>query len=150
MGELAAAIEFGEASYSLLCGRMEEFGARLDRVDARIVSVHAHVVLHVCTDVSPPGVGEARFMSPLPVPRHLRGAPRALAQSFWILVISTLGFVIAFVVVASIDPVASPVIGGTIVVLMAMWALHLRAVRAHRIEISRDPAFRHARERRGF
>lgn len=90
-------------------------------------------------------------MSPLPTPPHLHEeAPSALAMSFWTLVVFTLGLIVAFVVVASINPIDSPVIGGAIVLLAVLWALHARSVRAHRAEIARDPRFHAARERRGY
>ena len=90
-------------------------------------------------------------MSPLPTPPHLNEeAPSALAMSFWTLVVFTLGLIVAFVVVASINPIDSPVIGVALVVLAVLWAVHVRSVRAHREEIARDPRFHAARERRGY
>jgi hypothetical protein len=89
-------------------------------------------------------------MSSFPTPQHLHDAPRALALSFWTLVVFSLGMVVAFAVVASVDPVASPLIGGAILVLAVLWGVHVRSVRSHRAEIASDPRFHAARERRGF
>jgi hypothetical protein len=77
-------------------------------------------------------------------------ATRALAQTFWILVLSTLIFLGGGVFVAGPDVLATPLMATLAAGLSIVWAIHAMDVHTHRREIRRDPAFRRARERRGF
>lgn len=81
---------------------------------------------------------------------HHPDAPGLIAQAFWVLVLGTLGLIVMGVLVAGTQVLESTILVIVALVLGVLWSVHAVEVRAHRSEIQHDPAFHHARERRGF
>lgn len=85
-----------------------------------------------------------------PLLRNHPDAPRLAVQTFWMLVIATLVLLLGGWLVAGSRLVESPVILATTMVLAVLWTAHAVDVHSHSRQEHADPAFRRARERRGF
>ena len=73
-----------------------------------------------------------------------------IRNAFWALVVGTVCLFAFFAATGAWDPAESPVAAIAVGVLCVLWAAHAYAVHRHHQEQQRDPALRHARERRGF
>lgn len=73
-----------------------------------------------------------------------------IRNTFWALVVGTIALFGFFAATGAWTPADAPGAAIAVGVLALLWAAHAYAVYRHRDEHQRDPALRHARERRGF